>query len=253
MKASLLVSILVLAVACDGKSAGESKTAASKAPAKPADAEAPKKTDDAKDEKKSADPHAGLGMKSKPEAPPKGPPRDIKPSGEVTEEAIKELKVSVPKEWEKGQPSGMMRMAQWVLPGPGGDAELVVYRFAGGAGGVEANIERWKGQFQPPEGKSIDDMTKVEKFDVGALKVTHVDIAGRFVAAVMPGQEAKHDEADYRMLATILEGSGDPFFFKATGPQKTIDLWAEAYMKMLRKPLPVMQRFHVASPAWLVM
>lgn len=238
LKITLLASALVLA-ACDGKSAGD-PNAANKAPAKPADAD-PKadaqKAPEQKKEAKSADPHAGLSMHGKSAGgnePPKGPPRDITPSGEVVEETIKELTVSVPKEWEKGQPSGMMRMAQWVLPGPGGDAELVVFRFAGGAGGVEANIERWKGQFQPPEGKTIDDITKIEKLEAGDLKITHVDISGRFVAAVMPGAAEKHDEADYRMIASIVEGSGDPFFFKATGPQKTMELWAEPYMKMMK-------------------
>jgi hypothetical protein len=239
MKVPLLVSALLLVTACDGKSAGDGKAAQSKAPAKPSETEAPKTTKaaDTKGETKTADPHAGLGMPGggppKAEGPPKGPPRDITPSGEVVEESVKELKVSVPKEWEKGQPSGMMRVAQWVLPGPGGDAELVVFRFAGGAGGVEANIERWKGQFQPPEGKSLDDITKIEKVEAGDLKITHVDISGRFVAAVMPGAAEKHDESDYRMLASIVEGSGDPFFFKATGPHKTLDLWAEPYKKML--------------------
>jgi hypothetical protein len=236
LKVTLLGSTLVLAAACDGKSAGDSKTATSKAPAKPSEAEPKVEKAEAKHETKSADPHAGLNMgKPKTEAPPKGPPRDITPSGEVVEETIKELKVSVPKEWEKGAPSGTMRVAQWVLPGPGGDGELVVYRFAGGAGGVEANIERWKGQFQPPEGKTIDDMTKVEKLDANGLKLTHVDIAGRFVAAVMPGAEAKHDESDHRMLASIIEGSGDPFFFKATGPQKTMDLWVDPIKKSINE------------------
>jgi hypothetical protein len=236
-KVSILAAAMLVVPACDGKSAGDGKAAQSKAPTKPSETEAPKpaKAPDAKADAK-ADPHAGLPMHGGPpkaDGPPKGPPRDIKPSGEVVEESVKELALSVPKEWEKGQPSGMMRMAQWVLPGPGGDAELVVFRFAGGAGGVEANIERWKGQFQPPEGKSVDDITKIEKVDSGALKITHVDISGRFVASVMPGAEEKHDEANYRMLASIVEGSGDPFFFKATGPEKTMDLWAEAYKKTL--------------------
>ena len=53
-----------------------------------------------------------------------------------------------------------MRVAQFVVPGPGGDAEMGVFRFAGGAGGVDANIARWKGQFVPPEGKTVDDIQR---------------------------------------------------------------------------------------------
>jgi hypothetical protein len=167
----------------------------------------------------------------KPEEPA-GPPRDITPSGEVTEEEVQELVLAVPKEWEK-KPAGGMRVAQWTIPGPGGDGECVVFRFPGGAGGVEENINRWKGMFKPPEGKSIDDITKKSEIKAGDLKVTLVDITGHYVAAVRPGEEAKHDEANYRMLAAIVEGIGDPFFLKTTGPHKTLDLWADAYNKLL--------------------
>lgn len=174
-----------------------------------------------------ADPHGASKAK------PKGPPRDVTPSGEVKEETLDELKVSVPVEWEKGHPRSTMRLAEFTLPGPGGDAELVVYRFEGGAGDVEANIERWKGQFEPPEGKSMDELTKVEKRTHAELEITVMDVSGRYVAAVRPGAAAQHDEADYRMLTAIVEGSGDPFFFKAVGPKKTLDVWAEAYETML--------------------
>jgi hypothetical protein len=178
-----------------------------------------------------ANPHAGV--KAAPAATKLGPPRDIKPSGEVAAEKLAEFAVSVPKEWEKGQPSGMMRMAQWVVPGPGGDAELVVYRFKGGAGGVEANMTRWKGQFTPPEGKTLDDVSKQDKKTVGALTMHTLDVTGRYVAAMTPGAAAKHDNPDYRMLAAIIEGSGDPLFFKATGPATTLDVWAPAWGTML--------------------
>lgn len=179
-----------------------------------------------------ANPHAGT-QGGAPKAAEPGPPRDVKPSGEVTDETLAEFEVAVPKEWEKGQPSGMMRMAQWVVPGPGGDAELVVYRFKGGAGGVEANMTRWKGQFTPPEGKSIDDVATQNEKTVGALTLHTLDVTGHYTAAMMPGAAEKHDKKDHRMLAAIVEGSGDPLFFKATGPAKTLEVWAEPWGTML--------------------
>jgi hypothetical protein len=174
-----------------------------------------------------------MGMMA-PKGKEPGPPRDVDPSGEVNEEAFAELELAVPKEWEKGQPSSAMRVAEFVIPGPGGDAEMVVYRFKGGAGGVDANVSRWKGQFAPPEGKSIDDMTKTETMEVGDLKATLVDITGRYVAAVRPGAAETVDKPDHRMLAAIIEGSGDPFFFKATGPAKTLAVWAEPFTLMVK-------------------
>jgi hypothetical protein len=167
-------------------------------------------------------------------APPKGPPRDIEPSGENTPVTLghSKLVLEAPKEWERTPPSSGMRLAQFTIPGPGGDGELVVYQFPGG-GDVQSNIERWKGQFKPPEGKSIDEVAKTDTFTAGSLKVSVLDVSGRYVASV-PGAPA-YDEPDYRMLAAVIEGEGDPLFLKATGPAKTMSLWDKPFDAMLHK------------------
>ncbi len=178
-------------------------------------------------------PHAGMPPFAGKKGPPKGPPRDITPTGEVAAETLPGLAFSVPKEWEKGAPRNNMRKAQYVLPGPGGDGELVVFRFPGGAGGIEANLTRWKGQFTPPEGKTIDDVSTTKTVENGGLKTTVVDVSGTYVAAMTPGADDKHNDADQRMLAAIIEGTGDPYYFKAVGPKATLDLWAAPFDTMV--------------------
>jgi hypothetical protein len=185
-----------------------------------------------------AGPHGGMGggMGGGPmgAAPPSGPPRDVTPSGEAVESNLRGLKVATPKEWEATPPSSGMRVAQWTVPGPGGDAELVVFRFAGGGGGVQANVDRWKGQFTPPQGKTIDDVTTVKEIEGSdGLQTTLVDVAGTFVAAVQPGADEKHNDSNYRMLAAIVQGQGDPYYFKLVGPSKTVDLWAPPFETMI--------------------
>lgn len=212
-----------LLFACtDPPGAVENKADAKKADAKKADAKAPDAKADAK-----ANPHASTG--GPPPAAAKGPPRDITPTGKRRAEKADELAFEVPEEWETQKVGSPMRKAQFVVPGPGGDAEMVVFRFAGGAGGVDANIARWKGQFQPPEGKTIDDITTKRDFEANGLKVTMIDITGHYKAPERPGSTTMIDESDYRMLAAIVEGSGDAFFFKLLGPAKTVDLWAQSY------------------------
>ncbi|MBC8074176.1 MAG: hypothetical protein IAG13_38005 [Deltaproteobacteria bacterium] len=217
----------------------------------PAAAKADAKPDAKLDAKPDAkpDPHAGIakpdakanphaGMAAAAAAAPKGPPREITPTGKRRTEQAEELAFEVPEEWETQKVASPMRKAQFVVPGPGGDAEMVVFRFAGGAGGVDANIARWKGQFKPPEGKGLDDITTKREFEAGGLKVTMIDITGHFAAPDMPGSTTIVDGADYRMLASIVEGSGDPFFFKMLGPAKTVDVWAasfEAGLKAAKK------------------
>ncbi|MEM6295621.1 MAG: hypothetical protein AAGA54_30390 [Myxococcota bacterium] len=252
-KVALVLCLALPLAACDGD-----KKAAPAGDAKAADAKTPTPKTGPVDAKAApANPHGGnphggaapagtphggaapaggphAGMKgAQPAGAKPGPARDVTPSGDVVAETLAEFTVSVPKEWEKGKPSGMMRMAQWVVPGPGGDAELVVFRFKGGAGGVDANMTRWKGQFTPPEGKTADDIAKQGRKAVGALTMHTLDATGHYTAAMVPGQDAKHDSPDHRMLAVIVEGSGDPLFFKATGPAKTLDVWADAWNTML--------------------
>jgi hypothetical protein len=201
----------------------------SDAKAKPDEADAKAKAP--LDAKRPANPHADMKAAAPKE---KGPPRDVTPSGETRDEKVAELALKVPTEWETQPVTSQMRLAQFAWPGPGGDAELVVFRFPGGAGGVQANIDRWKGQFKPPEGKSIDDVTKTTNFEAGKLKITLVDVSGHYAAPERPGSPTMVDAPDHRMLSAIVEGSGDAFFLKALGPQKTIDVWAKPFEDMLK-------------------
>ncbi|MCB9566811.1 MAG: hypothetical protein H6710_06280 [Myxococcales bacterium] len=166
---------------------------------------------------------------------PAGPqnPREVTPTGEVRAETFGGLKIEIPSEWTSRPPKSSMRLAELVLPGPGGDIDLAVYRFPGGAGGVEANINRWKGQFLPPEGKTIDDLTTVTTEERPPLKITRVDIRGTYTAEMTPGAGDRRNDADARMLAAIIEGSGDPYFLKAAGSSQTLDVWAPAFEKAL--------------------
>ncbi len=236
------IALPLIFVGCDEQPAPAAKAepAAKAAPAANAAAEPRAHGDDAKspanphgDAKAPTDPHAGPMAGGTPAAP-KGPPRDITPSGELRTEKAAELSFGVPSEWETLAVKSPMRVAQFVVPGPGGDAEMVVFRFAGGAGGIDANIARWKGQFVAPEGKTVDDLTKTTNFEAGALKVTLVDISGRYNAPAMPGGPEMVDATDQRMIAAIIEGAGDPFFFKLLGAEKTIALWAKPFEDGLR-------------------
>ena len=41
-----------------------------------------------------------------------------------------------------------------------------------------------------------------------------------------------YSDPNYRMLAAIVEGSGDPFFFKAVGPAATLELWKPSFTQV---------------------
>lgn len=126
-----------------------------------------------------------------------------------------------------------MRKAMLRLPAAAGapdDAELVVYFFGAGQGGtVEANLTRWCGQFEVAGGGNPRDAAKVASRTVNGLRVTTVDLAGTYVAAVMPGAAEKHQKPGYRMLAAIVETAVGPFFLKCVGPDATLAAESAAF------------------------
>ena len=118
-----------------------------------------------------------------------------------------------------------MRVAQFALPHASGDAsdgELVVYYFGGSGGTVEANIERWIGQMQQPDGKPSSAVAKREKRTINGMPVTLVDVSGTYVAEMTPGSGQLHNSPNFRLRAAVIETSNGPYFIKLTGPAKTI-------------------------------
>ncbi|MFC1557124.1 hypothetical protein ACFL6I_27230 [candidate division KSB1 bacterium] len=146
--------------------------------------------------------------------------------------AAGEVMYIIPEEWERTPVSSQMRKDQITLPGiEGGPAgELAVFFFPGTGGSVQANLDRWYGQFTQPDGSSTKEKAEVSKKNVNGLPVTIVSVNGTFSAGSgsMMGGPA-HDLPGYKLLAAIVETSGGPWFFKATGPEKTIDYWLPSF------------------------
>ena len=129
-----------------------------------------------------------------------------------------------------------MRKAQYRLPhvdSDGEDASLVVYFFGGGGGSAQANIERWAGQFEQPDGSSSSAALRSETRDVNGLKTTEVELSGTYVAETAPGSGEHVRKEGWRMLASIVEASEGPYFVKLVGPQATVARWETSYRAFL--------------------
>ena len=125
-----------------------------------------------------------------------------------------------------------MRVAQFTLPradGDDDDAELVVYYFGGSGGSVDANMQRWVGQMQQPDGTSSSAVAKRETRHVNGLTVTLLDVTGTYIAETAPGASSHHHNANYRLRAGVVETSNGPYYIKLTGPQKTVARWDRAF------------------------
>jgi hypothetical protein len=149
------------------------------------------------------------------------------PAGEVT--------FIAPDGWLAEVPSNPMRKSQYRLPGPEGDAELAVFNFPGTGGTVDANLDRWYGQFKQSDGGNTKDKVVSETKEVNGLKVTVVYVTGIYLkprdSSMMGGPV--DEMANYAMRAAIVETANGPWFYKAVGPQRTIDNWKKAFDEMV--------------------
>jgi hypothetical protein len=151
-------------------------------------------------------------------------------SSSMVEKSFGPIKAKLPAEWTEQTPSSSMRKAQYAVPkiaGDGEDGELAVFYFGPGQGGsVEANIERWIGQISQPDGSSSKDKAKTNKKQIGGMPVTLVDVSGTYSAGMMSNAPPRQG---YRMLAAVAETTEGPWFFKLTGPEKTIAKWSSGF------------------------
>lgn len=155
------------------------------------------------------------------------PSTSASPSGTATTSAAPtaqskagagEIAWDMPAKWTSAPNPNAMRIATYLIPradGDSDDAEMSVSRVGGS---VEANLNRWKAQFDPPK----DGTLKRTERTVAGLRVTIFEIAGSYTGMVIKGQVNKPRDS-YALLAAIVEtGSGDLWFFKMTGPEKTV-------------------------------
>ena len=126
---------------------------------------------------------------------------------------------SMPQHWAVAPPR-QMRVATYAVSPVEGDpdpAECGVFYFGNDQGGsVEANIDRWVGQFE------ASDAPVRSSREVNGLKVTLVQIAGTYLAPGGPMMQSQGKKENFKLLGAIVQAPEGSVFFKLTGPAKTI-------------------------------
>lgn len=254
-----IVSILIAGIACERKPAQPAKSPPSPTAAAPAQgndmqglAEFLDKDKSKSGSKASAGmdnpagalppghPPIGAAPASQPASaglPPGHPPLGASAQTMAPPDGVTPLKYDAPPQWKSQPPASPMRKAQFLLPRAAGDSDdgqLIVFQFGKGQGGaVEMNIDRWVGMFSTKDGQPIGKETvKRESRDVGGLKVTILDVSGRFADAMMASGAAATPKDDYRLLGAIVETPDGPWFFKAVGPAATMKSHRDAFVRM---------------------
>ena len=153
--------------------------------------------------------------------------------------------LEAPATWKRVQPKSGMVETEFAIPSEGKAADggpLPPGRMTvmGAGGSVEANIERWCGQFSQPDGGSTKDKSSTKTLKVAGRDVTLVDIVGTYKdspGGPFAGGQAI-DRPEYRMRAAIVEGPDGNYFLKFYGPAATVEKNADGFRKMIEGMVP---------------
>lgn len=176
-----------------------------------------------------ADPHAGMlsaGETSNSAAMPSSAG-----TGRLVE--LDTITLTAPADWKRIEPGSTFVAAEFLLPRSEGDDQDGRLTVSAAGGSVEANIERWKSQFDP----LIEEKT-TQTIEVAGKSITVVDLSGDFNDSRGPFAPPVK-RSDYRMIAAIIPGEGQSYFVKATGPKNSMAAYSNSIREFIRSIEPV--------------
>jgi hypothetical protein len=152
----------------------------------------------------------------------------------VFAESAAGIRWTAPQGWKAEGPRPMRAATYTIAPAPGDSAgaECVVNFFGPGqGGGIDANLERWRGQVQGPDGKPAP--AKIDKRTARGVPITMIDSSGTYTGMGGPMAASSKPAPGYRLIGAIAEGPGGNVFFKLTGPSKTIAAQQKNFEQLL--------------------
>lgn len=149
--------------------------------------------------------------------------------------------LAAPEGWKRVQPKSSIVETEFSIPSEGEGVQPGRMTVMGAGGSVQANVDRWFGQFAQADGSDTKDKATTKKFKLAECEVTIVDITGTYKdapAGPFAGGKAV-DRPDYRMLAAIVETPDrGNYFLKFYGPGKTVAKHADGFRTMVEGLVP---------------
>lgn len=135
------------------------------------------------------------------------------------------LKAVAPATWKAQKPANRLRSHQFKLASGEkdfADAELIVLPQSNG--NAEKVFPGWKAQFEPPDGKTIDDVTKKDSLTVGTAKVQVLDVSGTWKFKERPQDPKSKLELrpEYRSIWFIVTVGDESWHVRFSGPQSVV-------------------------------
>lgn len=155
------------------------------------------------------------------------------PPTERHAEKVADLRWTDPPGWTRAPSPSAMRLATYRVPKAKGDpedGEMTVFHFgAGNGGGIDANFDRWVSQFH---GLDRSRALRTERTVQGLTEHVLEIVSGSFAASMRPG-EPDAPKSQFGLLGAIVETPGGAYFFKLTGPTKTLRAARDAFFGLL--------------------
>jgi hypothetical protein len=128
----------------------------------------------------------------------------------------------VPSDW-KEQSLSEMRLASFKVEGPNGEsADISVSSFPGDAGGLESNVNRWRGQVHQAilEGDSL--AKTLERRTVDGVPAAFVDV-----------QTPEGAQRPDRIVGAVLRTADRTWFIKMTGPPTVLQAQVDHFKEFV--------------------
>ena len=145
---------------------------------------------------------------------------EVEPGGGP--ERAEPLTWTAPAHWKTKTASAMRRASFGVPMADGTEADLSISVLGGAAGGLPANVNRWRAQLGLPELGAADVARGAETILAGGITFTLFDLAG------------KVNSAEVRMLSAVAEFEGQTWFFKLMGHDHCVGVEKPAFVAFLR-------------------
>jgi hypothetical protein len=145
------------------------------------------------------------------------------------------LKGETPKDWEETRILVKECYKRYQLDAIGDikyNAHVTLYRLDKDMFGPAADaVTWWQKKFVAPQGKTIQDPTRVEKFKIGELQVTLVDIAGTFKGFV---DEPDMAYLDFRLIGAYVQTPKGVYLAQLIGPTQVVEFYQKGFEGWLK-------------------
>ncbi len=144
-------------------------------------------------------------------------------STEPTEKAFQGIKLTIPAGWEERVPANDVIQAEYRINAPSGAVRVTM---SSAGGGMEANIQRWRGQFT--RGPN-DPEPQQETVTIDGQEAILIELVGTFRDGFGGGGEQRN----HCMLGAVIPTGPANFFVKMTGPREAVVEQREAFRQLV--------------------